>query len=499
MLRRFGDYWHKKAKMRKTFEQQFLIGQTPIEELTINPKNSNAIGELIMALKEIYCTKEYNSQIFSILEKYLKPKNNTGRPGMNLWQIFVLAELRLCRNLSYEDLVDLANNHRAFRILMGVENGYGYEQITFTYQNIYDNVSQLDEQMVVELNAIVLDFGQRKVFKKKEEGLSHLKTDSYVIESNVHFPTDYNLSWDCARKCLDYVSKITVKKGDTTGWRKINNWRKWIKSLMREVGRASGGGGKNKEQRVKDAAEKYLKKINLLHKKITAFIQQTPAMDAESFVIIVQLIEFNRLMLKHIDLIERRLLKGEKIPHHEKMFSIFEQYTEWINKGKSNPSVELGKIIMITTDQNNLIVDYQILENQRDRDVVVDLSKRVLPQISVASWSFDKGYYTKENKEFLSQQVPNLVMPKLGRKTQMEQEQEGAIKYKRLKNQHSAIESNINELEHRGLDRCPDRTYRRFKLYAALGVGAYNLKKIGKEILKQELARQKLERLKQAA
>ena len=76
-------------------------------------------------------------------------------------------------------------------------------------------------------------------------------------------------------------------------------------------------------------------------------------------------------------------------------------------------------------------------------------------------------------------------MPKLGKRNQQEQEEEHAPTFKRLKNKHSAIESNINELENRGLDRCPDRGYEHFKRYIGLGVCAYNLKKIGKQLLKQ--------------
>jgi hypothetical protein len=40
------------------------------------------------------------------------------------------------------------------------------------------------------------------------------------------------------------------------------------------------------------------------------------------------------MLKKHIGLVEKRILKGENIPHDEKMFSIFETYTEWIKKGK---------------------------------------------------------------------------------------------------------------------------------------------------------------------
>ena len=80
---------------------------------------------------------------------------------------------------------------------------------------------------------------------------------------------------------------------------------------------------------------------------------------------------------KHIDLLEHRIIKGEKIPHSEKMFSIFETYTEWITKGKLSPSVELGKKLLITTDQNNLIVDYLVMDNLSDSELVEGLAKRI--------------------------------------------------------------------------------------------------------------------------
>ena len=59
---------------------------------------------------------------------------------------------------------------------------------------------------------------------------------------------------------------------------------------------------------------------------------------------------FHEMLIKHIDLIDRHLLKGEKIPHEEKVFSLFEPHTEWVNKGKVYPSVELGHKLLITTD-----------------------------------------------------------------------------------------------------------------------------------------------------
>ena len=181
------------------------------------------------------------------------------------------------------------------------------------------------------------------------------------------------------------------------------------------------------------------------------------------------------LMNKHIDLVERRILKEETIPHAEKLFSIFETYTEWIKKGKKRPSVELGKKLNITTDQYNLIIDYQIMNEEQDRAILLEVASRILEKYDVNVWSFDKGYWNKDNKQILQLYVPHVIMPKLGRRTKQEETEEKSRKFKKFKNIHSTVESNINELEHRGLDRCPDRGIVHYSNYIAMGVCAYNL------------------------
>jgi hypothetical protein len=74
-------------------------------------------------------------QILTILDKKINAgKSSTGRPGMDLWEIFV-----------------------------------GLEEVP--YQTIYDNVSLLDDDTLREINAIFVSFGQQKVFKKKRRKL----------------------------------------------------------------------------------------------------------------------------------------------------------------------------------------------------------------------------------------------------------------------------------------------------------------------------------------
>ncbi len=154
--------------MRKRFEQQMSIGTIPIGETRITTKKrSGPLPALCAALKEIFTSPEWNEQVFAILEsKITADKKRTGRPGMDLWQIFVLSQVRLCMNISYDDLHDLANNHALIRQIMGVEKGFGHEIYEFEYQNIVDNVGLLDDEAVRELNQVIVEFGHG-VFKKK--------------------------------------------------------------------------------------------------------------------------------------------------------------------------------------------------------------------------------------------------------------------------------------------------------------------------------------------
>ncbi len=489
--------------MRNRFEQQLSIGILPIEETEISVKIKDPLTELLAALLMIYKTPEYNNKIFCLLEEgLLKGKKNTGRKGMTLWQIFVLGQVRLCENIGYAKLHAHANTHLTLRSLLGAGSDNGvFTRIEFEYQNIYDNVSCLSDELLRELNEVILEFGHKEVFKKKEKEALHLKSDSFVVESNVHFPTDYNLLWDSARKCLGAISKCIKKYDYIKGWRKLSNWRQELKGLMRELGKTSNSGGKGKEKRMRNATKRYLRKAEALLKKLDNTLPYLPMEDMEDLATIFMLEHFIPLVRKHIDLVERRILKGETIPHEEKLFSVFETYTEWVKKGKSRPNVELGKKLNITTDQYNLIIDYQIMNNQQDRTILLEVASRVLAKFRVNSWSFDKGFWNKDNKEILKLYVPDVIMPKLGKRNKQEEEEEKSRKFKKYKNLHSTVESNINELEHRGLSRCPDRGIKHYRSYIAMGVCAFNLKKIGKYLLdkEREEIKHKKQVLKQAA
>jgi hypothetical protein len=152
---------------------------------------------------------------------------------------------------------------------------------------------------------------------------------------------------------------------------------------------------------------------------------------------------FHRMLDKHLDLVERRLLKEETIPAHEKVLSLFEPHTEWIPKGKQRPNVELGQWLLIATDQHPLIQDYDVAGGVADVDRSVGVVDRLLGRYGaggVASLSFDKGFTRTEDRELLSLYVPEVVMPKRAKKNAAETEREREKQFVALRKAHSAVE-----------------------------------------------------------
>ena len=154
--------------MRQRFEQQFKIGTLQISDTKISTKTRDAQPKLALVLLQLFNTPEYNEQLFVILEdKIIGHKQSTGRPGMDLWQIFVMAMFRMTLDLTYDRLHTMANNDKMLRQLLGIESESGFEVVTVGYQTIKDNVGLLTDDFLREISTIVVEFGNKEVFKKK--------------------------------------------------------------------------------------------------------------------------------------------------------------------------------------------------------------------------------------------------------------------------------------------------------------------------------------------
>jgi len=483
--------------MRQRFEAEPGLNLTPIEKIVLPLHSRDELPPILAGLQWIWMHPTLKADILGRLEaKILADKQATGRTGMDLWQILVLGVVRLGLDANYDRLEHVANYDTLLRQMLGVaQTPWGQGAKVFNHQTLRDNVALVDDALLREINALVAAAG-RPVFAKKAGAPAEplaIKVDSYVLETDVHFPTDLNLLWDAGRKCVDLIEQYRADY-DLPGWRKAKDWRRRLKALERMSSQAAFGGGADKARRVVAAVTDYLAVARELSAKVGASLLGLCDQPIELGQ--WEALDYFRTMLdKHTDLVDRRLLRGERIPTSEKVYSLFEPHTEWITKGKRHPSVELGHRLLVASDQHGLIQDYDELIGAVDVDQSVPVADRLLGRYgvgSLASISFDKGFTRAEDRDLLELYIPDVIMPKRGRKNAVEAAAESTKKFVALRRQHSAVESDIAALEHHGLDRCLDVGLPAYRRYVGYGVLAFNLHQIGRELLGQQRRRAEL-------
>lgn len=491
--------------MRKTIDNQLEFGAIDISQIKLDIKSRDDIPQVLKGLQYIYMQEKIREKIFQILEQKIAPEQdkNNGRPGMDLWNILVMGTLRLNLNWDYDRLHEMVNNHKTIKEMLG--HDFFDRDKSYNLQTLKDNVKLLTPEILSEISKIVVDAGHELVKEKDDDNLKG-RCDSFVVETNVHFPTDINLLFDATRKVIQLTSRLCKKFG-LSGWRQSNYNVKQLKKQVFKLQKLKHSTSKNptkaleKEEQIKAAYEEYVKNAIFLLEKANTSKQELLEMGVEP-VLLESIDYFINHAEKQIDLIRRRVVQGEKIPHGEKVFSVFEPHTEWIAKGKAGVPVELGLRVAVMEDEFGFILNYKVMQNQTDDQIAVSIvqqTKEKYPDFS--SCSFDKGFHSPSNQTELKKILNAVGLPKKGKLSKKDAEYQQSEQYKAARSKHSAVESAINALEVHGLDRCPDKGMHGFERYVGLAVLARNIQIIGTILIKREQRKLKkeLEKQKNAA
>ena len=470
--------------MRIVENPQMKFGEVPIENIKIDVKSRDDIPPLLLGLQCIYTNLELRGKVFSILEDLVEPDTDSknGRPGMELWKILVFGVLRLNLNWDYDRLQQMVNNHRTIRQMVG--HSSFDDEYEYKLQTLRDNVTLLTPEILARINEVVVQAGHNLVKKKDDEKLRG-RCDSFVVETNVHYPTDINLLYDAMRKAIELVTTLCAMT-NLTGWRQSSHNLKKIKQLFRKAQQLKRSTSKTSEKQQKreqliiEAHQAYIDTANDFSIRVRNTIGAINSTDFEIKAIIAEI----KMYLGHADRqrsqIYRRVVKGEAIPHNEKVFSIFQEHTEWISKGKAGVPVELGLKVCVVEDQYGFILNHRVMQNETDDQVAVSLIRQTLEKFSDLSvCSFDKGFHSPANQKELGEQLELLVLPKKGKLSQADKERENSSDFIKARHQHSAVESAINALEVHGLDKCPDHGIHGFERYVAIAILARNIQQLG--------------------
>ncbi|MCP4097813.1 MAG: ISNCY family transposase [Planctomycetaceae bacterium] len=477
--------------MRKIFEPQMQIGQIHIEDIDFDLRSRDEITQLLIGFQAIFADAKTRNLIFDILEEmipgHIDRKN--GRPGMPLWTILVLGTLRLICNWNYDKLHEIANNHTRLRMMLFHPP---YDIKPYALQTIKDNISLFTPEIPDRISVVCVKFGQLTAGKKEDEKLFG-NCDSFPLETDVHFPTDINLLFDALRKTITLIMAL-CRLTETRGWRKGQSILENAKKLFRHAQRLKHSSSKDEKKKAK--RWELIKRAHLEYIEFAQWIvdraKEQIALIPEHDIIAACKAEEIKKFVGHaehqIDLTRRRVIEGETIPHHEKVFSIFQEHTKWIKKGKAGVPQQLGLNVCIVRDRFGFILHHIVMETETDDKVAVPIVLETVERFpDFSGCSFDKGFHSPSNQAELSAILDRLVLPRKGRPAQIESSPE----FVEARKKHAAVESSIAALQNHGLDRCPDHGIKGFRRYVALGILARNIQIIGSIILEKKNKRRK--------
>jgi len=160
--------------MRQRFEQQMNLRTVAIADVKFPLKSRDELPPVLRALQYIFITSGLNEKIFRLLEqKICKDKKQTGRKGMDLWHILVLAVTRHTLSTNWDRLEHLANYDQLVREILGVHStGFNDDKIEFPYQSILDNVQLIDEELLQQINLLIVEAGHSLLKKKNRKNLN---------------------------------------------------------------------------------------------------------------------------------------------------------------------------------------------------------------------------------------------------------------------------------------------------------------------------------------
>ncbi len=162
--------------------------------------------------------------------------------------------------------------------------------------------------------------------------------------------------------------------------------------------------------------------------------------------------------------------------------------------------MELVVSVAIIEDWHQFVLGHVILWEGSDWDIagelVIQVQKHV-PELRITS--FDRGFYGHNLRTRLDQLLDVTAMPKAGNMTKAERTRQPVAEFKEARRRHPGMESAINNLNQRGLDRVRVVSKEEFERVVGTAVVAANIQRIGALERERDRKREKRRRQRLAA
>jgi transposase, IS5 family len=484
--------------MRTAFPANYQAQTTPIERVSFQLRCRHELIPILVALQHLYGRAEVCQQVFQLIQRDINKDTRAtrGRTGMSYWEILVLAAVRLGCNYDYDALQDLAENHRTLRQVLGVDDdAIDPQRPPYLWHRIRDNLCLLQPEAIEKINHLLVAVGH----ELQPTAAEHVRGDTFVVETNIHYPTEANLLADGVRKILD-VAEDVQELLPVAGWRQHECWRQRLKKALRYVNRACRSKGPKRPELVRrsyqalyDLTEQLLDRGRQLQQEVAAHLSMPSTVSEPPLAALhEQLQEFLSMTTRVLSYSRRRVVDGEKIANTEKLFSVFEPHTELIKRGKQPQPIQFGHKLLVIEDGAGFVCHYRVLDaGELEADIVVAEMATLKGRVpDLQSASFDSGFYRPGNEEQLREIVPVVCIPVRGAKQAKAQAEQASAAWAEARQAHPGVEALVGVLQRgNGLKRCRDRTVLGYRRYVGLAILGHNLHTLGKLLLQRQAPR----------
>lgn len=401
----------------------------------------------------------------NVAEDFKTPKGSSaGAKGMTIEQVVRVAILKQLRQLGYEELYDELSDNISYRRFAKIHEGEVPKKMTLN-----ENIKRISPEGLEEIHKVIVKTAKELGVEKGKK----VRMDSTSVESNIHYPTDGELLWDCVR-VIDRIIEGVMDEYPDMEIEYHNHTKRAKKRRYRIVNTS------NKEKR-EEAYKDLLKVSRMTGEYGESCVEQLEKRekrgDIEAKIYREELSGYLDSLKIIISQAERRVLGGETVETKDKLVSIFETHSDILSKGKRK--VVFGHKILLTGGESNLILDCMIERgNWSDAEYFGRGIDRLKERYDVhpEEITTDGGFASKDNYDYaVGKEIKKVLFTKKCSSKIVELVKSSRA-YKRLKRFRAGIEGCISAAKRAyGLSRCTWKGWRSFQSYVWLGVIAFNL------------------------
>jgi IS5 family transposase len=241
-----------------------------------------------------------------------------------------------------------------------------------------------------------------------------IRTDTTVVESNIHHPTDSSLLWDTWRVTTRLLKRAREIRRESVPHRFHS--RK-VKGLYLFITRYIVSKSKSRQKQVQASFRTLIEGVEWIVAMAGDFCQTyRSSSNLELSAVALELQSYLPSMRTVAATARRANMERETVPANERVFSLFEPHTELIKRGRRQKPVEFGHKVLLCETAEKFITDYEVYEQQQpDCDLtqpVIERHEKLFGERPVVL-AADKGFCPEKSKfEELAKLVHNLAIPR---------------------------------------------------------------------------------------